>query len=342
MIIYFLGRASSYDFEEEEEDEASEPEEEAEPSPPPPPPIPKLKLPTLKLGAMLASKKDLTEKLKKSSKSEKSSKKSRRESSDSVDQVKVPKLSNLKLKIKLGPKPEATKKPEPEKETISAKSDIINKQRLVNSDNSDLKISKISAMEATEKLVNSQRGDAQKNREIITADMELLDSNHGGKTSNDIELAKPSPASSPKKKGSLIESLAERLYAKTGKPSANLPKVPVSNDLESIFGPSGVPLDMTNANETSNLHPGSVGINVKSLVSESPIRSAINLQLASERHSASANLKVNEAALEHKVCFFDKVLINRERHTNFKIIPILSTLLCKVKRWEDLFQNPIL
>ena len=252
---------------------------------------------------MLASKKDLRD-AKKASKSEKSSKKSRRESSDSVDQVKVPKLSNLKLKIKLGPKPEATKKPEPEKETISAKSDIINKQRLVNSDNSDLKISKISAMEATEKLVNSQRGDAQKNREIITADMELLDSNHGGKTSNDIELAKPSPASSPKKKGSLIESLAERLYAKTGKPSANLPKVPVSNDLESIFGPSGVPLDMTNANETSNLHPGSVGINVKSLVSESPIRSAINLQLASERHSASTNLKVNEAALEHKVYIF--------------------------------------
>ena len=273
---------------------------------------------------MLASKKDLRD-AKKASKSEKSSKKSRRESSDSVDQVKVPKLSNLKLKIKLGPKPEATtKKPEPEKETISAKSDIINKQRLVNSDNSDLKISKISAMEATEKLVNSQRGDAQKNREIITADMELLDSNHGGKTSNDIELAKPSPASSPKKKGSLIESLAERLYAKTGKPSANIPKVPVSNDLESIFGPSGVPLDMTNANETSNLHPGSVGINVKSLVSESPIRSAINLQLASERHSASTNLKVNEAALEHKVClfffiliFFYKVHINQEVYTIF-------------------------
>ena len=255
---------------------------------------------------MLASKKDLRD-AKKSSKSEKSSKKSRRESSDSVD--KVPKLTNLKLKIKLGPKPAeaVTKKPEPEKETISAKSDIIIKQRLVNSDNSDLKISKISAMEATEKLVNSQRGDAssQKNREIVTSDTELLDSNHGGKTSNDIELVKPSPASSPKKKGSLIESLAERLYAKTGKPSANLPtKVPVSNDLESIFGPSGVPLDMTNANETSNLHPGSVGINVKSLVSESPIRSAINLQLASERHSASTNLKVNEAALEHKVCFF--------------------------------------
>ena len=297
---------------------------------------------------MLASKKDLRD-AKKASKSEKSSKKSRRESSDSVDQVKVPKLSNLKLKIKLGPKPEATKKPEPEKETISAKSDIINKQRLVNSDNSDLKISKISAMEATEKLVNSQRGDAQKNREIITADMELLDSNHGGKTSNDIELAKPSPASSPKKKGSLIESLAERLYAKTGKPSANIPKVPVSNDLESIFGPSGVPLDMTNANETSNLHPGSVGINVKSLVSESPIRSAINLQLASERHSASTNLKVNEAALEHKVCFFFfiliifyKVHINQEVYTNLKRIQILLTLLCNVKRLEDLFQNSIL
>ena len=203
-----------------------------------------------------------------SRKETKSSKTSRRESSESAEAVKVP-----KIKIKLGPKPEAKVPTDPKK------SDPLS-QRLVNSDSDGKKI------KSMEDLVNSDSAKSGgKNRE----NADLVDLNHGGK-SNDLELVKPSPALSPTKKGSSIASIAERLFAKTATSTA----APVSNDLESIFGPSGVPLDMTSTNEST--HP-TLGINSKSRDSDL----ALNLQAASERHAASTNLKSVEAALEHKV-----------------------------------------
>ena len=52
---------------------------------------------------------------------------------------------------------------------------------------------------------------------------------------------KPSPMSSPTKRGSKIDLLAERLLNKN--------QGSATNDLESIFGPSGVPLDMSGSSD---------------------------------------------------------------------------------------------
>ena len=159
------------------------------------------KLPKLKLGAMLASKKQVE--------------KTRRESNDSVESsaaVKVP-----KLKIKLGPKPES--KPELLEENDS-KSDHVVK----NKNEQPLEISrKEDVLLETEKEA----------KEIV----------------NSNEISKPSPASSPTKKGSRLDSIAERLFK-----GANMTKSTSgtnSNELESIFGPSGVPLDMTNSGDNN-------------------------------------------------------------------------------------------
>ena len=289
LFNHFSGtRQSSYDFDEDtneddendDDDDASDQEVQAEPEPN----QPKI---TLKLGKMIASRSK--ESSSKSSRSEKTS--SRRGSSESAEAVKVP-----KLKIKLGPKPEAAKVPEKEI-VVSKKSADPTNLRLVNSESNknQIKPPMEDDRREHEDLVNSRLVsdlDPQKNREVISP-MDDLDSNIGGK-SNDIELvSKPSPASSPTKKGSRIESLAERLFAKN--PTVT-PAKSLDANLESIFGPSGVPLDMTNANESSNL-VGPPGINVKSLDSES----SLNLQPVSERHAVSTNLKVVETALEHKV-----------------------------------------
>ena len=119
------------------------------------------KLPKLKLGAMIASKKE----------------KKRRESNDSEPTAtKVP-----KLKIKLGPKPE-----KPLDEVKDEK-------------------------ELAEKPVENDQN------------------------------VKPSPMSSPTKRGSKIDSLAAGLLNKIGGGTPS--------DLESIFGPSGVPLDMSGSHD---------------------------------------------------------------------------------------------
>ena len=145
------------DFDIEENDEIDSVMDQPEPP----------KLPKLKLGAMMASKKE--------------KKKSRRESNDS-EQTKVP-----KIKIKLGPKPEAGKpKSEP--------NDIIKDEK-----------------------------EPEKQASEIDANV------------------KPSPMSSPTKRGSKIDLLAERLLNKN--------QGSATNDLESIFGPSGVPLDMSGSTD---------------------------------------------------------------------------------------------
>ena len=223
-------RVPSFDFEEEEEeddddDENVESEEEffdknrvsmkkqqvADDMP---------KLPKLKLGAMLKVSKSKEVKKDRTSNSSR-----RRESNDSLESseaaTKVP-----KLKIKLGPKPES--KAEVNNDETDSKSEnlvtLTKKQKISSS-------SVEQALEAGSKLLpNDVLLEHQNAKDIII--------------SNDVK--KPSPASSPTKKGSRIDSLAEKLLKATGSSSSS----GSSNELvQSIFGPSGVPLDMTNSGD---------------------------------------------------------------------------------------------
>lgn len=164
-------RTSSYDFDDDEDNDDLEDEAPVMEAPP--------KLPKLRLGAMLAS--------------------SRKEKSKE-DEVKVP-----KIKIKLGPKPDA------KSEAVTEKKDTFKEAK------------------------TEDRGPPKKSA-AAAAEAALA--------AEEKEEVKPSPASSPTKKGSRIESLAERLMGKTGSLTSLAAPGP-SNDLESIFGPSGVPLDMS-------------------------------------------------------------------------------------------------
>jgi hypothetical protein len=178
--------------------------------------VPPPKVPKLRLGAMLASSRK---------------EKHRRESSELLESsaavVKVP-----KLKIKLGPKPEATKA-EAVDEIVMAK--IENPE-----------VPAVKDVAAKEVIFKESPFEA-------------------------ADKTKPSPASSPTKKGSRIDSLAERLLKQTSTSGGP------SNDLESIFGPMGVTLDMSNAEAGRHHAPDEATAGKKDLLVEAGGKSELDL-----------------------------------------------------------------
>ena len=197
-------RKSSFDFDDDLDKDGDDDDVEVKPPKEEPP-----KLPKLRLGAMLASRKEV----------EKNS--HRRDSNDSTEATATSNTKVPRLKIKLGPKPEA--KPEPDTETIS--------EAVISKNNKNLD-------QPQSDLLHRSSGGGGVQDDLET-DKEAKDA--AGNMSN--EVSKPSPASSPTKKGFRIDSLAERLMKGTSTGGS-------ANELESIFGPSGVPLDMSNSGDT--------------------------------------------------------------------------------------------
>ena len=157
-------RKSSFDFDDDLDKDGDEDEVDVEVKPPKEEPP---KLPKLRLGAMLASRKEV----------EKNSH-HRRDSNDSIEAAAATKVP--RLKIKLGPKPEA--KPEiPETNSDSISEAVISKNKKnLDQPQSDL-----------------HRGASVGGQEDLETEKEAKDA----ATNLSNEVSKPSPASSPTKKG---------------------------------------------------------------------------------------------------------------------------------------------